>query len=59
MIEVDECEIEAMTEFRHGVGLVHIGTGEELRTHGTEDFLSGGENGAVLFAASGNVEQAK
>ena len=62
---VDACRsfhhaaIEIKTELDHGVGFVDIPPGKQFGPDTTKYFRGGGEDGLVVLAASGNIEQAK
>ena len=55
---IDQATIEEVVEFRHGIGFVDVGTGEELASGVAEDLLSSDEEMAVVLTASSDVEEA-
>jgi len=56
--DVDQSTIDPMAEFRHRIGFVNIGRRKELETKSAEHFLCGDQETAIVFAPSGNVEEA-
>jgi hypothetical protein len=55
---LDQATIQEVVEFRHSIGFIDVGTGEELASGIAEDLLSGGEEMAVVLTASSDVEEA-
>src|SRR5579863_2492991 len=56
---VHDAAVEPQAEFGHGLGFVDIQLAEQIASQLAKDFLRGGENGLVVLAASGDVEQPK
>ena len=55
----DEAAIDAEAEFGHGLGFVDVGAREKFGAQVAKDFLRGGEDAAIVLAASGDIEQAE
>lgn len=56
---VDKAAIDAKTELRHGIRFVEIRGREQLRSDVAKNMLRGCEDGTIVRAESGHVEQTK
>jgi hypothetical protein len=51
--------VELETKRNHGFGFVDVGSREEFRSECAKDLRCGQQDGLVVLAASGHIEQAK
>jgi hypothetical protein len=54
-----ESAIETQAKRGHGFGLVDIGRRKQFHPDGAKNVLRGGEDGLIVLAASGDIEQAE